>query len=322
MKEFLITSSEEGQRFDKYLKRILPEAGSGFLYKMLRKKNITLNNKKAEGRELLQSGDCVKIFFTDETFDKFSGNSAEREKTSWSGDGEEYVRAYHSLKGISVLYEDRNVLLLVKPKGVLSQKAAKQDLSLNEWMLGYLLVHDKIKQSDFRYFKPSVLNRLDRNTSGIVICGKTLAAGREISKMLKERTLKKFYLTRVEGILSGSGTLTGYHRKDSGKNQAVIYQNPPKDPENCKKIITKYRVLEVKDNTTKLEVELVTGKSHQIRAHFASVHHPVVGDRKYGSSVSMKDGQILHCYKIVFPKISGELADLSERVFIAEPEVI
>ena len=170
MQQLTIGKNQAGQRLDKFLKKAFPNAGTGFLYKMLRKKNITLNGKKAEGKEILAQGDEIKCFFSEETFSSLSGIE-DRETTS------DYRKAYRSLKDISVLYEDEDILLLNKPAGVLTQKAKPEDLSLNEWLIGHLLATDAITEADLATFHPSVCNRLDRNTSGIVLCAESLGTG-------------------------------------------------------------------------------------------------------------------------------------------------
>lgn len=306
MKEFQIDSSQSNQRFDKYLKRILPNASMGFFYKMLRKKNITLNNKKADGKEILVEGDLVKIFLADDTFQKFA---------SVSEDFSAYVAAYKNLNFLKIVYEDDNILLVNKTTGVLSQKSKADDYSLNEWLIGYLYESKQLSSDDFSFFKPSVLNRLDYNTTGLVICGKSLKGSQTISELLRNRTVHKYYITYVEGKLEGEATLTAYHKKDSKNNQASISITKPRNPEEYHKIITKYKVLEYKNNISKLEVELITGKSHQIRAHLSAIKHPIVGDLKYGSSIHKKDGQLLHCYKLTFPELTGELSNLSNQTF-------
>ena len=219
MKEIKISSHDASQRFDKYLKRLLPEMGTSFMYKMLRKKNITLNGKKATGSELLVEGDTVKCFFSDETFDKFSGKSTTGIESKSQNVLSEYTTAFNNLKGIVILYEDEHILLLDKPAGILSQKAKPEDVSLNEWMISYLLDSGFISEESLRHFKPSVCNRLDRNTSGLVICGKTLLGSREMSRILKDRSLQKFYRTYVHGHLEGEKTLEAYHNKNTKSNQ-------------------------------------------------------------------------------------------------------
>lgn len=336
MQEFTINSQDLGQRLDKYLKRVFPEMGTGFLYKMLRKKNITLNGKKATGAEQIQTGDLIQCFFSDETFHKFTGNCMP------SDNNPEYKKAYDALKGISVIYEDEHILLLDKPAGVLSQKAKPQDLSLNEWMIGYLLVSNAITEDSLKHFKPSVCNRLDRNTSGLVICGKTLPGSREMSKILKDRSLQKYYHTYVHGKLEGEKVLEGYHQKNESRNQAkILLSKPASNVEQFDPIITAYRSIEANNDYSYLEIELITGKTHQIRAHLAAYGHSIVGDKKYqlpnaiknknipgykknsGKDSGVSDNafpkyQLLHAYRIVFPTLEGELAHLSNKEFICE----
>lgn len=336
MKQLQVTGREAKQRLDKYLKRYLPEMGTSFLYKMLRKKNITLNGKKATGSELLQEGDTIQCFFSDETYAKFSGNTGGENAVSNIGktvvDGfvhsdqnnsiTEYYKAYETLKGITVLYEDEHLLLLNKPAGILSQKAQKDDLSLNEWMLGYLLHNQKITESGLRLFKPSVCNRLDRNTSGLVICGKSLIGSREISRLLKNRTLQKYYRTYVHGRMEGEAVLTAYHKKDKKKNQAeILFEISQSKINEYDSIVTSYRTIESGKNVSYLEIELITGKTHQIRAHLAALGHPIVGDPKYGPGDKTNKHQLLHAYRVIFPDMEEELSYLSGKEFLCpEPD--
>lgn len=335
MKELTVTSQDAKQRLDKYLKRVFPEMGTSFMYKMLRKKNITLNKKKATGSEQVQTGDLIQCFFSDETFDKFAGNIGPVDLTARSQAGSsdknirdvknvdaEYKKAYDTLCSIRVIYEDDHILLLDKPAGVLSQKAKAEDLSLNEWMIGYLLNEGTISADSLKRFKPSVCNRLDRNTSGLVICGKTLTGSREMSRILKDRSLQKYYRTYVHGRLDGEKTLIAYHRKDSKNNQAAIsFEVSESEKKEYDEIITAYRSIETKKEYSYLEIELITGKTHQIRAHLATYGHPIVGDGKYGGKSNVADCpkyQLLHAYRIVFPELEGDLAYLSNKEFVCE----
>jgi len=353
MKELTIKSQDSNQRLDKYLKRVFPEMGTSFLYKMLRKKNITLNSKKAIGSEQIKTGDLIQCFFSDETFDKFAGNNIPQTNSDSTGAKSsnnysipkqnltlEYRTAFQTLKGIKAIYEDEHILLLDKPAGILSQKAKPEDLSLNEWMIGYLLNANAITEASIKHFKPSVCNRLDRNTSGLVICGKTLLGSREMSRMLKDRSLQKYYHTYVHGKLEGSKVLEGYHQKDKNTNQAkILFTKPAQNVEQYDSIITTYRSLEAKENYSYLEIELITGKTHQIRAHLAAYGHPIVGDSKYcnptiatnktnfkASNTNKKNStdknypkyQLLHAHRIVFPLLEGELAYLSNKEFVCE----
>lgn len=311
MKEIVIGKNQAGQRLDKFLHKLLPNAGSGFLYKMLRKKNITLNGKKAEGKELLTEQDCVRLFFSDETFAKFSGSLQK-----------DYEAAYNRLKGVPVIYEDENLLIADKPAGILSQKAADSDISLNEWLIGYLLDKGEMDKEALQTFRPSVLNRLDRNTSGLILCGKSLVGSQEMSAWIQERSIRKFYRTLVKGRLETEQRIQGYLGKDKDTNKVWIQETPF---EGSSPIETAYHILEVYEDCTYVEVELITGKTHQIRAHFASLGHPLLGDFKYGDpSFNQKCRQkwglshhLLHAYRLELPETKGALALLSKKVFVA-----
>ena len=175
MKETIIKENESGQRLDKYLKKYLPQAPGSFIYKMLRKKNITLNGKKAAGQEKLNTGDSIKFFLAEETIDKFTGNAAASE-------------SYPVKKDLEIIYEDDNILLINKPAGMLSQKAKKEDVSLVEYVIGYLLSNGSVTKEELLTFHPGICNRLDRNTSGMVVAGKSLAGLQIMGEAFKERT--------------------------------------------------------------------------------------------------------------------------------------
>lgn len=308
MREIEIKQNDAGQRFDKYLKKLLCNASGSFIYKMLRKKNIILNGKKADGSEKLKSGDFVKLFLSDETYLKFTVNSEVVQK--------EYEALQNlPVKDLQVVFEDDDILVINKPAGLLSQKANPNDISANEWILAYLIQTGKLSFEDFMTFRPSICNRLDRNTSGLLIAGKSLKGLQEMAKVLQERTVKKYYRCIVAGEWKETTYLKGYLTKDEASNRVTITDTKISD--ESKEIETEYRPVTNWKGYTELEVHLITGRSHQIRAHLASVGCPVIGDTKYGNtSVNryFRDQQklrfqLLHAYRM-------ELED--GRVLIAE----
>lgn len=305
MQQIMIKENEAGQRLDKMLAKYLNEAPKSFLYKMLRKKNITLNGKKAAGNEILSCGDEVKLFLSDETIARFSSSLVQYTKEK-----------------LDILYEDENILLINKPAGMLSQKASDSDESAVEHLITYLLTSGQLKEQDLKTFKPSVCNRLDRNTSGMIAAGKSLAGLQELSRLFQNRTLEKYYLCLVEGDIAEPTRIRGYLKKDAKTNQVTITAGETAD---ASAIETEYRPLKRGEDTTLLEVHLITGKTHQIRAHLASQGHPVIGDYKYGNrrnndryqkAYGLKY-QLLHAYRLVFPGLEGALSNLSGKEFTA-----
>ena len=292
MKEIVINENEAGQRLDKFLGKLLKEAPASFYYKMLRKKNIVLNGKKATGNEKLTAGDSIKLFLSDETFEKFAGKRQTND-----------LAASVPNIALEIVYEDHDVLAINKPAGMLSQKAKKEDISANEYILQYLLERGTITRESLHKFKPSVCNRLDRNTSGILVAGKTLNGLQQMSKAFRERSMEKYYLAIVAGHISKPRRIEGFLKKDEKNNQVTILSEPSND---AKPIITEYRPLKLVGQVTLLEVHLITGRSHQIRAHLASIGHPVIGDTKYGNPRLNREflknagvtHQLLHAYRL------------------------
>ena len=310
MKQICVQEREADQRLDKLLFRYLKEAPKSFVYKMLRKKNITLNGKKADGSERVQAGVMIRMFLSDETYEKFSGKQ---------GAGEiSYPTAC-----LDIIYEDEHILLINKPAGMLTQKAEPGDVSLNEYMLGYLQQSGQWDEETSAGVRPSVCNRLDRNTSGIVICGKSLAGLRQMAKALKDRSMHKYYQCLVSGRIEETRRVDGYLWKDPSANKVQILKKAFKD---AQPIATEYRPVRVFSGCTLLEVCLITGRSHQIRSHLASEGHPIIGDYKYGIR-KVNDfyyrqyglqSQLLHSCRLELPRLEPPLTDLSGKIFTAE----
>lgn len=298
MKEIIIGKNQCGQRLDKFLAKYMKEASKGFLYKMLRKKNIKLNGKKAEGREKLSEGDVVTLYLSEETLSKFMGQNKK----------EGGIPAERSVS-LSILYENEHVALIDKPAGMLSQKAGPDDVSLVEYFQSYV-------GSAEEGFTPGICNRLDRNTSGIVIGGKSLFGLQKMSELLRERKIEKYYIAVVKGIVEKGDTAEGWLIKDPQANKVRISSRQIPDSSYIK---TGYEPLGTDGNYTLLKVRLFTGKPHQIRSYLASISHPVAGDAKYGGRISGSPvhRQLLHAWELRFPKMKEPLLDLSEAVFCA-----
>lgn len=307
MRELVISKYEAGQRFDKFLAKYMELAPKSFFYKMMRKKNITLNGKKAAGNEKLEKGDTVKLFLSEETIEGF------REKKK---------RAVHTGAKLDILYEDEQVMLINKPAGMLSQKAEKGDISMVEHLISHLLDTGEVTEEMLKTFRPSLCNRLDRNTSGIVAAGKTLQGLQMLSGLFKERTLHKYYLCIVKGVIKEEQDVRGWLLKNEKTNQVRIFKSETKD---ARPIHTKYRPLADNGQETLLEIELLTGRTHQIRAHLSYMGHPIFGDPKYGDAVLNKKltsgyglhMQLLHAWHLVFPELSGDFEGLSGKSIYA-----
>ncbi|MBE5951860.1 MAG: RluA family pseudouridine synthase [Lachnospiraceae bacterium] len=321
MKSFLVTKNEAGQRLDKLLAKYMDTAPKSFFYKMLRKKNITLNGKKAEGSEKVEEGDEIKLFLADETIAGFqSGKKNESTKVE---------QKVPELKPHEIVYEDEHILIANKPVGELSQKARKEDISINERIVFYLKRNYGIGTDSFT---PGVCNRLDRNTTGLIIAGKSLPGLQAMAELLKQKTLEKYYLCIVWGELKEPVALKGYLKKDEATNTVEVLTEQElarrgESPEAYERIETRVRPLLLKDGFSLLAIQLITGKTHQIRAHLASIGLPILGDTKYTGNHRLAEVnqkyhlkyQLLHAYLLKFPQTSGALAALSGKTVSVNP---
>lgn len=312
MKEIRITKNEENQRLDKFLLKYMNKASKGFLYKMLRKKRIKLNGGRAEGNELLQAGDTLQLYLAEETIQSFM-----EEKT---------VAA--AKRHFGIVYEDDDILVVSKPAGLLThpEKSSDKDTLIDQ-ILYYLYQKGQYVPEADSSFTPALCNRLDRNTSGLVIAGKTLKGVQAVNEIIRSHKLNKYYLTLVAGKVREAGEITAYLTKDEEKNQVRI----SKREGSGAKTMTKYRPIAHAKGYTLLEIHLITGKTHQIRAHMQSIGHPVVGDRKYGSEHSNEkfrkeyglSNQFLHALRVEWKEKEGPLGYLCGKEMTAPlPKVL
>lgn len=300
----VVTPIDENQRVDKYVMKILDKSTKGFIYKMFRKKNIKLNNNRIEGNEILKAGDEISIYFSDDTFSQFSSS-----KNVISS----------SLPELDIIYEDENVLVVNKPQGILSQPDGKNESILDK--IEQYLMNQSGKQGQFSAFRPGICNRLDRNTSGIILAGKNVTALQCLNQAIKSKNVEKTYLTIVCGKIQSDRVIEGYLNKDGMTNRVTITNNPSDDY-----IKTYYKPIQFNDEYTLLEVQIETGKSHQIRAHLKSIGHPVIGDYKYGNRnvndyLKKKFGlsyQLLHAYQYRILEIDQPLTYLNGMSFNAQ----
>ena len=297
MKSIIIKESDSNIKIKKYLAKLLVNCNSSLLHKLIRKKYFKLNNLNIKGDEVLKEGDVISIFLADETYDNFVKNIIY---------SSEVLNIDLSDIENRIVYENDNVIIFNKIEGELSQKDNENSISINE-KLNYYLSINNYKISTY---KPSVVNRLDINTKGLIVFAKTYIASNILSKLFKERSIKKYYFTYVNGILNkDKDILYGNYKKDTNKNKAYIsiINEIKESDENI--VITEYETIKSFSNYTAINIDLITGKSHQIRAHFSAINHPLICDKKYMDEKLYKDNKIrfkrfcqdLICYKLVFP---------------------
>ena len=323
MDKIIISEKDAGQRLDKYLQKRFPGAGKNLIYKFLRKKNIRLNGARSEGRDILSAGDEIELRLSFDTISKLSysatgGHAPGMAKTSGKAD------TFHDLdRYCSIVYEDEDIIMADKRAGVLSQKSKPGDISLNEILLWHC---GGTRESGFT---PSICNRLDFNTTGLISFAKNYAAGRALSDIFRDRRAEKYYLAVVIGSMEGEMEVDAYLSKDSSGNRVSLSLDPK---EGASHIMTSYEVLGRTSacgmELSLLRVRLITGKTHQIRAHLAFLGYPIAGDPKYGDRKAntvlrerMGIGtQLLHSHELIMPDTGlGCLSRLAGKTFRAEP---
>ena len=313
MREILISQNEKEQKLLKLLQKYFKGQADSFLYKMLRKKNILLNGKKADGKEILQLGDTVQLYFSEESLGKLLQKRESTEKELWT-------QKWQS----AILYEDNHCILFNKPVGLLSENDGSSSFSVNSLLLSYMRTKGELSKEQEKSFRPGIANRLDRNTSGIIIFGKSLGGLQAFAKLLQSHDLEKKYYALVYGDFQKTGLQEHFLEKDKGQNKAL-------ESERGKRVKSAFEKLACVESSvgplSLLSVQIFTGKTHQIRTQLSLLSHPIVGDDKYGDTRKNSrlrktltlSYQLLHAYSLRFPKLpeSSVLFSLSEKCFFA-----
>lgn len=304
MKTIKVNANDGGQRLDKFLLKTFDSLPQSAMYKGIRTKNIKLNGKRCHASDRLKEGDVVSVYLKDIFL----------EQSPYAYD---FMSAPCNL---DIVYEDENIMLLNKKAGLLVHPDRGQSRdTLIARICHYLYLKKEYQPEKENSFTPALVNRIDRNTSGIVMAAKNAESLRILNQKLKDREIRKFYLCIVHGILkSKQDTLVAYLQKDCLNNRVFISDSKTA---GGRAIRTSYRVIEEKNGLSLLEIELLTGRTHQIRAHMSSIGHPLLGDGKYGTNAMNKgtgfDKQALCSYRLIFDfaRSGGILDYLAGREF-------
>lgn len=310
MRTFIVQQSEEGQTLEKYIQKLLVSAPMSFIYKLFRKKDVKVNGHHEDRKFIVSANDELSIYIKEEQFEEFLK--------------EKEFQASDTIKDW-IVYEDDDVLFINKPRGLLVQKSAPQDKSLDQMVCEYLIYKGEYDPSKDLAFKPGPAHRLDRNTSGIVAFGKTHDALELLFELFKDHELiNKHYLALVVGRMEKEKDTINVPLKKDEKNNRVTVAPLDKGGKTAK---TVYKVIKQYEDYSLLDVTLLTGRTHQIRVHLSYINHPIVGDSKYGDfsmNRIFKDkyhfaNQFLHAYKLGFGDLPKPLTNLSRKEFTAEP---
>ena len=307
MKELTIGTNDAGQRLDRFLAKAVPLLPASLAQKYIRLKRIKRNGARAQRDTRLEAGDLLQLYINDEFFDTPREDNA-------------YLTV--AAPKLNIVYEDENILLVDKRPGlaVHPHDGAEYGRTLIDQIQAYLYQKHEWRPREENAFTPALCNRIDRNTGGIVIAAKTAEALRVMNQKIKDRELDKRYLAIVEGTPKPTeGSLKGYLFKDAVKNRVFVTDTPKPGAKTCQ---TNYRVLDSRNGLSLVECELITGRTHQIRAQFAHAGHPLLGDGKYGKLDKRFDRtyQALYSYKLtfLFTTDAGSLSNLNGRSFQVE----
>ena len=308
MISLIVKKEESGQTLEKYVKKVLSHAPMSFIYKLFRKKDVKVNGHWQDKKYIVSDGEEIKIFAADEQLEEFKSQKdikASLDVSNW------------------VIYEDENILLINKPRGVLVQKDNSNSDALDEMVLAYLENKGEYDSASISAYKPAPAHRLDRNTAGIVVFGKNIVTLRSLADSLNDKKqISKRYLTLVKGEINEDGEISVPLEKNAKSGR--VYAS-----ENGKDALTRYKVVKKYNGYTLLEVELLTGRTHQIRVHMAYINHPVIGDAKYGDYALNKEiedkygfkNQFLVAYQLYFHSLDNNLKYLTgKKIEIPLPE--
>ncbi len=307
MRNISIGSNDKGQRLDKFLSKALKNLPASLMYKLIRTKKIKVNRKRASPSQILLEGDTVQLFISEEFFDETKVDEAFMKLTP----------------RLDIIYEDENIILCDKRSGMIVHPDENEQVNtLISHIKAYLYRKGEYDPAKENSFAPALCNRIDRNTAGIVIAAKNAEALRIINEKIKNREINKRYLCAAHGHFDKKhDILKGYLVKDGDSNTVKISKEPPKNTENVKTIVTEYTVLAEKNGLSLLEINLITGRTHQIRAHLSFIGHPLLGDGKYGINKDDRQKgykhQALYAYMLTFNFATDgkSLSYLDKRTF-------
>ena len=303
MQKHIVKSQESGQTLEKFVKKLYPNVPLSTIYKLFRKKDVKVNGHWQSLKYIVNEGEEISIYIKEEQL---------TEQTLFS------IKPSNDIKDL-IIYEDNNILIVNKPRGLLVQSDSKSKESLDKKVLSYLAFKGEYNPDELNAFTPGPAHRIDRNTSGLVIFGKNIETLQYLFELLKEHEgLSKHYITLVKGDIKEDGIVNAPLKKDSVTGMVKVAS----ERNGGKKAISKYHVIRNYGKYTLLDVEILTGRTHQIRIHMSYINHPVIGDKKYGDFNENKlfkeiynfENQFLHAYMLEFKKIDKPLDYLSDKI--------
>ena len=308
MKEIVINELNQGQRADKFVRKYLNEAPLSFIYKLFRIKDVKINGKRIDASYILKCGDVMRIYVTDAQLEEFNKPKA--------------ILPIDS--SLDIIYEDENILIVNKPSSLLVHgDQSEKRRTLSNMVLNYLCSKGEYNPSSSVGFTPAPCHRLDRNTSGLVIFAKNLESLQYVEELFKDKALiKKEYLALVAGRVTADGKVDAPLLKNEDTKTVKVCP----ESKGGKKALTLYQVNTVFNDCTLLNVQIITGRTHQIRVHCTNIKHPILGDAKYGDfNINRRfekkfnyKNQFLHAHKITFLELEGKLSYLSNKTFVAK----